>query len=81
MKGVIDLHPAAGVRLPPGNPLVEHQLVTVLPSQVLPALVVMVMMVLMRGVNEMVLGDGPPNHSTWSTMVMVNIVNVKDGDG
>ena len=69
------------MRLPPGNPLVEHQLVTVLPSQVLPALVVMVMMVLMRGVNEMVLGGGPPNHSTWSTMVMVNIVNVKDGDG
>ena len=42
--------------LPPRNPLVKHQLVTIIPSQVFPTLVVMFMvkMVLMRVVNEMI---------------------------
>merc|ERR1711970_1286815 len=35
---LVSLHPAVGVSLPPRNPLVEHQLVTIVSSKVLPTL-------------------------------------------
>ena len=41
-RGGCHLHPAVRVSLPPRNPLVEHQLVTIIAAKVLPTLAVMV---------------------------------------